>query len=773
MSSEFCRNRESSDSQGSSFERSEHERGLSVAGNLRLVCSLVSSLFLGLSWFATPVLHAQPQSPPSKKRPSTVEDAIRMTRLAGSDYFSGADSKGRVAQFSPDGRLFVIVLRKGNVEQNTNEFSLLLYRTADAFRSPKPEILLKMSSSSNRDAITQVRWLSDSQTILFVGENPGEISQVLQLDVRTRRLITRTSSLVPISAYDCTPDGRTVLFEADIPHDHSPSPGEEQVQRNGIVIAGQTLQDLLAGRYGQPNWGQQLFLQEEGRPPLNLPIPEGNYVFGADSLSLAPNGRHALVRTNLMVKALSSNWAEYDYGHDSAYLHIFFDLPLGTTPTPFATFLLVDAASLSVKPLWNAPVLGSVPVAWSQDGDSLYLAGARLPLEGASAEERRLRQHESYDVAVSIVTRQYRKISKEEFPNAEIPGVQLEVTMEEDANTPPSVFVFDPRTKQKALLFDLNPQFGELDLGRVETTEWTVDGVSLIGGLYLPPDYVPGRKYPLVIQTHGFAPTRFSMDGLHEWSSGFAARALAASGFLVLQEQKFKNQSDHDHYLDAGKFGATRGQRGRSINVHGIEAAIDYLDRKGLIDKSRVGISGFSRSVSFVGYLLTHSTKHFSAASLVDGVDGGYFQELAYSQFAYDKDEMNGGATPFGEGLKTWLKESPSFSLGNVRTPLRLLALGKSTGVSELWEWFAALSLQKKPVDYVLLPDAAHLVVKPWERIVAQQGLVDWFRFWLKGEEDPDPAKAEQYVRWRELRKLQEENDAKDKAAKEKAAAPN
>jgi hypothetical protein len=29
--------------------------------------------------------------------------------------------------------------------------------------------------------------------------------------------------------------------------------------------------------------------------------------------------------------------------------------------------------------------------------------------------------------------------------------------------------------------------------------------------------------------------------------------------------------------------------------------------------------------------------------------------------------------------------------------------------------------------------------------------LVDWFRFWLKNEEDPDPAKAEQYKRWREL----------------------
>jgi hypothetical protein len=57
--------------------------------------------------------------------------------------------------------------------------------------------------------------------------------------------------------------------------------------------------------------------------------------------------------------------------------------------------------------------------------------------------------------------------------------------------------------------------------------------------------------------------------------------------------------------------------------------------------------------------------------------------------------------------------------------------------------------------------------------MISQQGNVDWFCFWLKGEEDPDPTKAEQYARWRELRKLQEENDAKSKAANEKTAPMN
>jgi len=46
---------------------------------------------------------------------------------------------------------------------------------------------------------------------------------------------------------------------------------------------------------------------------------------------------------------------------------------------------------------------------------------------------------------------------------------------------------------------------------------------------------------------------------------------------------------------------------------------------------------------------------------------------------------------------------------------------------------------------------------------------VYWFHFWLKDEEDPDPAKAEQHKRWRDLKILQAENDKK--STKSHAAA--
>jgi hypothetical protein len=44
--------------------------------------------------------------------------------------------------------------------------------------------------------------------------------------------------------------------------------------------------------------------------------------------------------------------------------------------------------------------------------------------------------------------------------------------------------------------------------------------------------------------------------------------------------------------------------------------------------------------------------------------------------------------------------------------------------------------------------------------MTSQQGNVDWFCFWIKGEENPDPTKVEQYKRWRELRGLQHTNNA-------------
>jgi hypothetical protein len=49
-----------------------------------------------------------------------------------------------------------------------------------------------------------------------------------------------------------------------------------------------------------------------------------------------------------------------------------------------------------------------------------------------------------------------------------------------------------------------------------------------------------------------------------------------------------------------------------------------------------------------------------------------------------------------------------------------------------------------------------HVLSNPAARAISQGGTVDWFRFWLQGYEDPNPAKAAQYEHWEALRLKQQ-----------------
>lgn len=92
--------------------------------------------------------------------------------------------------------------------------------------------------------------------------------------------------------------------------------------------------------------------------------------------------------------------------------------------------------------------------------------------------------------------------------------------------------------------------------------------------------------------------------------------------------------------------------------------------------------------------------------------------------------------------------------MDKVTTPLQVVATRPQ--VFQMWEPYAALRHLRKPVDLLVLNSDEHVLTNPAVRMASLAGTVDWFRFWLKDEEDPDPAKAAQNARWRELRRLQQ-----------------
>jgi hypothetical protein len=715
------------------------------------------------------------------KRSPIIADSIQMTRLGDVKYTDGWPSSGIVAKFSPDRKHFVVVLKKGNLEGNTDEYSLVLFQTAEVFRSPSPQVLASLASSSNRPAINNVLWLGDNDTILFLGERPGEQTQLYALKCSSKELRKLSNSATPLTSFVATATGELVVYVAKNPVSALLTEG---VKRHGIVVTGEDVTDLIQGKGSQRDNeldDASLFVMRLGRESKTKLVTEGQLsAFLPPEMSLSPDGAHLLIQTEATV--VSNTWSEYEDKFLQVLTHQ--RAPKGGHTNIFQYELLDTITGVS-EVLVDAPIVPNLgtEAAWSPDGKSAVVSDLYLPLNVDDPAERALRKAHTFLVEFQIPSRQFAKISQEDLrllnwdpktglitcdfgrinslrgkatpktyfqksgntwskvsvPEQTVAMSLPDIVLDEGMNTPPHMVAIDPTTGRKSLLMDLNPQFQNLNLAKVEEIAWKgARGIEEKGGLYWPPGYVRGTKYPLVIQTHGWNPDRFWMDG--PWPTAFAAQALAGKGFFVAQVP------DPDWHI-----WVTSKEAPRAMSSY--EDVIDYLDRRGLIDRNRVGIIGFSRTYWYVTYALTHSKHHFAAAALADGVDYSYFQYMAFSQFAREFEAVYGGP-PYGKSMSRWLKQSPAFLIDRIETPLRIQTLGPESLLSD-WHWYSGLTQLGRPVEMTYIPEGTHILERPWDRIISEQGNVDWFCFWLKGEEDPDSTKTEQYKRWRELRALQ------------------
>src|SRR5262249_4528240 len=66
-----------------------------------------------------------------------------------------------------------------------------------------------------------------------------------------------------------------------------------------------------------------------------------------------------------------------------------------------------------------------------------------------------------------------------------------------------------------------------------------------------------------------------------------------------------------------------------------------------------------------------------------------------------------------------------------------------------------ALEDAGRAVEAFVYPGEYHIKYQPAHRLSIYERNIDWMNFWLRGVEDPAPAKAAQYVRWRKMRDAQ------------------
>jgi dipeptidyl aminopeptidase/acylaminoacyl peptidase len=305
-------------------------------------------------------------------------------------------------------------------------------------------------------------------------------------------------------------------------------------------------------------------------------------------------------------------------------------------------------------------------------------------------------------------------------------------------NDPPAIWAIDGVNPAREL-WDPNPQLRQMQLGQASPYEWRDDsGRDWSGILVKPVDYRPGVRYPLVIQLYNYNAGEFITDGLYP--TAFAAREFADVGFVVLQVKKRPD---------------TVSEQDPQIHLEAYSSAIERLSDEGLIDRTRVGVVGFSLTCWYVVNALIKRPDLFAAATIADGIDYSYMQYMLFAVEFYplqrQMDKVRGHSPIGAAALRHWLDEAPGFNLDRVRTPVRIEGIGPSSVLQE-WELYSSLRLQRKPVDLVYFPSGTHIHQLPLERLESQQGDIDWFRFWLQNEEDPDPSKRTEYQRWEAMR---------------------
>jgi len=658
---------------------------------------------------------------------------------------------------------------------------------------------------SYEPVILNVRWLPGSQGMLFLAEGGSGERRLYRADLASGKVQSLTPAGYDVTQFAMARDAIIYeATPPTIPTSVGEPINADAVDVTGVSMSSLLFPHAYSeGAVYSNLWSIRndtitAIVGEDATRRLEFLNSLNNDVF-----SVAPDGKNIVVL--LPVENVPPSWADFEPPSTLAYMRIKPQDPEttarsnGERPVEYAVVDLTTGKTTRLLHAPNAWTLGADnqnSAAWAPSGMKIVLTNTFLPLDGVNAAERAKRRYPCIAAVVDVLSKDVHCLNfdtydyttgikgsrilqsaaftkgddtivlhMQELPSftpvdeyyhnehgnwsrvasvngAQTPTTPVSIAIQQDIQTPPALWATDSQTHVTRKLWDPNPQLAKMNLGTASIFHWKdASGHAWSAGLIKPPHYIPGKRYPLVIQTHGFDPNEFLTDG--SFTTAFAARPLASAGIVVLQMT-----TNHAHLVSSQE---------APDQLRGFESAIAQLDAAGLIDPKRVGIIGFSRTCYYVESALIEYPKLFAAASITDGVDQSYMQYLLFGESNEDlRNEGDAiyGTPPFGDGLPAWTKAAPGFNLYRVQAPLLIASIGPGSILGE-WEIYASLRMQKKPVDLMYIPDGQHILQKPLERLASQQSNVDWFRFWLQGYEDPNPLKKAQYTRWRSLRALQ------------------
>jgi dipeptidyl aminopeptidase/acylaminoacyl peptidase len=693
-----------------------------------------------------------------KANPITIEDLVKEAVL---DPAPAPD--GSIGIMSPDHRRAAEVIRRGEPTKLTNSASLLVFNLDGPQRGSPPHVVARFASAGKYLPIGSVKWLNATE-LTFLGTDNRDIPQVFEVRLDGRPPVPITHLSLPVIWYDVSADARVIAAAVQA----KPMPISENpaCKLAGCRVEAQSFDQAETGVF---TTSKEIIVTDlQTRRTVKISPAESSddnfrrchtEFFGG----ISPDGRYGIQLCTIGIDSVPAWWADYQ---QLSWLGA--ALRGGETGLT-RRWLVVDLRTGQRRAISDVPVITlAASFVWIGNGHRLFVPAGLEPLTDVSGAERTARATLYSALEIDPATGEIHRVRRLDASMRRVLSANwnqkaqaVEVVYADEAGINLTRVTFRPRGDDWLMtptpadnggslkiaeslndrpifmvggtkVYDPDPWLAGKDLAHVEPIEWTSrDGKVWHGGLY-GPSGSSLRLIPLVIQTHGFNPQRFSLSGLN---ANFVAQVLAAKGVAVVQV-------DDDHIPATGL-----SEFDTATSCY--EGLIDHLTSLGFIDRERVGIEGWSRSGAYVEYALTHSKYHLAAASTIEPGNFGWWSYVATGGAA---GEGAYGKPPFGDGLQAWVDDAPTFHLEKVETPLLMWD-------SELplwqWDWYAVLRRLKKPVEYWVFPQGAHEAYRVSDRLRSNGLLVDWFQFWLLGQEDTESRKADQYRRWERLCDLQ------------------
>lgn len=341
------------------------------------------------------------------------------------------------------------------------------------------------------------------------------------------------------------------------------------------------------------------------------------------------------------------------------------------------------------------------------------------------------------------------------------------VCIRETPMLPSHLAAIDVASGRIAVVADINPEFRNIRLGKVERFEWDTPSFAwnepgqplhgfyesrASGYIFYPPEFDARKKYPAYINPYA------NSGFINITNQETPSHLLAARGLVVLTAsfplfQPLRPSQDELRLANSAELDFPHTSMCAESTLRGLDSVI----ARGFIDERRIGIGGVSQGAN-TSMFIAH--RHDRMAAIA--ISGGIWSQLDYYLATAAGPRSAGGIAwwtkPEGEGMSLWRGIDAAENVTNINAPILMNA--PAAEMLNLIRLVKHLAEAGKPYDAYVFRDETHTKWQPTHLHAIVHRNLDWFDFWLRDHEDPDPAKADQYARWHKLKEQQQASRA-------------